>query len=120
MLLHCASVGCDNKAGDDISLQSPPAASSRTVITPELIRPFPKAGARKAKARTQKMKWTRILTDTPEKKLLEETEVMRSQRRAKPASKKKQQDSGKTECLPKTFCKRQRPQRAKAGTRDTQ
>ena len=88
-------IGCDNKAGGDISSEVPfssPPASTRTVkpsiITPELIRPFPKAGARKGKARTQRMKRTRILTDTPEKKLLEEAEAIRLQRRAKPVCKK--------------------------------
>ena len=95
-------VGCDDKAGDDISSEVPLSslpASSRTVkpsiITLELIRPFPRSGARKGIARSQKMKWTQILTDTPEKKLLEETEVMRLQRCAKPVSKKSSKIAGK-------------------------
>jgi len=89
LLLHCVTVGCDDNAGDEVHLSSPPA-SSRTVkpsiITPQLIRPFPKADACKGKAWSQKIKRTWILTDMPETKLLEETEVMRLQRRAKPTA----------------------------------
>lgn len=47
------------------------AAEVPEVVTPESVRPYPKAGPRKLTGNARKKGKTRILTDTPEKKLIE-------------------------------------------------
>lgn len=49
-----------------------PEKNASGIITPEQIKPYPKAGPRKRTNRGRKPGKTRILTDTPEKKLIEE------------------------------------------------
>ena len=51
-----------------------------SVITPEVIRPFKKAGARKKKC-TRKLGSTTILTDTPEKRKIREAQMMKQIKR---------------------------------------
>lgn len=51
-------------------------AKKDTLLSPEVIRPFPKAPPRKTKSRNRKGK-TRVLTDTPEKQELEELAAKR-------------------------------------------
>lgn len=50
------------------------------IITPEMIRPFPKAAARKKTTRRRQPGKTRILTDTPEKKMIEEQKKNKNKR----------------------------------------
>lgn len=47
------------------------------VVTPEIVRPYPKAGPRKLIKNSRKKGKTRILTDTPEKRLIELAEQER-------------------------------------------
>jgi transposase-like protein len=50
------------------------------IVTPEMIRPFPKAASRKKTSRGRQPGKTRILTDTPEKKEIEEQKKMKNKR----------------------------------------
>ncbi|GBP71382.1 hypothetical protein EVAR_20481_1 [Eumeta japonica] len=50
------------------------------VVTPEIVRPYPKACPRKLIKNSRKKGKTRILTDTPEKRLIELAEQERQPR----------------------------------------
>ena len=49
-------------------------------ITPDLVRPYPKAGPRKMRSMIRKKGKTRILTDTPEKRVIELEEAERQRK----------------------------------------
>lgn len=71
-----------------LARRSHPATS--TVVTPEAIRPHPKAGPRKTPANSAPRKRgdTKILTDTPIKRQLEEEATQRAQKKVKTSSRK--------------------------------
>lgn len=72
----------------NVSGQDKPSTSS--FISPQMIRPHPKAEARKVASNKGKPKGkSRILTDTPEKLAIEENLRMRSNKRNKSATKQK-------------------------------
>ncbi|CAK1587284.1 unnamed protein product [Parnassius mnemosyne] len=52
-----------------------PSTSRQQIISPEMIRPFSKAGPRQNTTRNNRRMSSAIVTDTPEKKILEEKEV---------------------------------------------
>ena len=52
--------------------------SQHVLKTPEQIRPFPKAGARKRDANVKRKRVSRILTDTPEKQQIEQEQAERN------------------------------------------
>lgn len=61
-------------------LESPPRSRNKVTVTPDLVRPYPKAGPRKLHGMKRKKGKTRILTDTPEKILIEMKEVERQRK----------------------------------------
>ena len=65
-------------------------------VTPDLVRPYPKAGPRKLDGMKRKKGKTRILTDTPEKRLIEMKEKER-QRKNKIKELNKNQKCSKNE-----------------------
>lgn len=75
----------DNSTTDNV--QPVAKATEPSPVTPEIIRPFPKAAARKTKNNGRKKSQTRILTDTPEKKKIQEADTLRKQKQKRSASK---------------------------------
>jgi hypothetical protein len=64
------------------------ASLARVLTTPEQIRPFPKAGECKPNARKPRKRGsTRILTDTPVKRQLEEEAEQRAQKKKQTSTK---------------------------------
>ena len=72
-------------------IEQPPALNDQGIISPEQIRPFPKAGIRKTKKAGPRPGRCRILTDTPEKNEIEEGELkkqnLKTSERKKPKKK---------------------------------
>lgn len=66
----------------EVLMPSTSAQQTNRVFTPEMVRPFPKAAARKKTARGRQPGKTRILTDTPEKKLIEEQKRIKEKRKS--------------------------------------
>lgn len=58
-------------AGSSQSFSRDQIVEVAEAVTPESVRPYPKAGPRKLTGMTRKKGKTRILTDTPEKRLIE-------------------------------------------------
>ena len=69
--------------------QSTEANKMSKLVSPEEIRSYPKAGARKGKVVNRKRDRTRIVTDTPEKELKKEQEKQLAKKELKLADKKK-------------------------------
>lgn len=61
-----------NAAPNAVSTADPGTSTECGFVSPEVIRPFPKAGARKTNGRGRQKGRTRILTWTPEKQQIEE------------------------------------------------
>lgn len=63
-------------------LESPSRSQTKGTVnvTPDLVRPYPKAGPRKLHGMKRKKGKTRILTDTPEKRLIEMEEEERQRK----------------------------------------
>lgn len=89
----------------DIQHEIASASSAQVLTTPEQIRPFPKAGERKRDAKkTRKRGSTRILTDTPVKRQIEDEHASREAKKTNSGSKslqpkkrgKKDESSAKT------------------------
>lgn len=62
----CGSTNSQSDTASPSSLNAVPSTSA-TDMSPEFVRPYPKAGPRKTDMRGRKRGKTRILTDTPEK-----------------------------------------------------
>ena len=66
------------------ALQTNPGTSGTMIVTPEQVRPFPKAGPRTNSRKYPKKRSTTILTDTPNKiRMLEEAEEQMSKKQLK-------------------------------------
>ncbi|XP_039677638.1 uncharacterized protein LOC120572363 isoform X3 [Perca fluviatilis] len=74
-------------AGDEVQEAGNATPVSDEEFSPEIVRPFPKAGSRKTTMRKGRKRTTAILTDSPVRAALEEAK----QRRPKPSSKPSQQ-----------------------------
>jgi len=94
---HYNCVGrCDGRTVNAADIERTPGKESRengkAQFSPEDVRPYPKAPPRKGTAKRKKRR-TAILTDTPEKALIEEEFQKRSQSKSKPKQKQKQNPS---------------------------
>ncbi|KAL7373167.1 hypothetical protein ABVT39_000447 [Epinephelus coioides] len=76
---------------------SPGEASAEDDFSPEVLRPFPKAGQRKGEQKGRRRRSTAILTDTPVKKVLEEEKARKVQKVRKQLHK----DNTKTKKTPR-------------------
>lgn len=81
-------------------------STSVNIITPEVVRPFPRATKQKAKKENSRKGKSRILTDTPEKSRLEEIEHARERR------KQIQQERNQRRVLKQIFPVNKRPKNA--------
>lgn len=79
--------------GDEFQLTPQPHPSTSKVISPEMIRPHPKAGPRKRSAVSgcRKRGDTKILTDTPVKRQLEAEAKQRTEKNMKSSRKPQKQ-----------------------------
>ena len=96
-----------NEAGppQDVNEAGPPQDVNEAGLSPEIIRPLPKAKARKqASARSRKRK-SAVLTDTPEKRALEE-EQKRRKKTKKTDSKTEKQTKKKQQAKKKRTAKK--------------
>lgn len=95
--------GC-SKDSDAILSKTNADNKSIVMLSPQDIRPYPKAGPRSGSAKGRKKGKSRILTETPEKARLEEERIKRQEKKRKPAKHEQEKIKKVKKNVYKTFC----------------